>query len=272
MWSNCLLKSRSGLPVERSLFRCSSFGSWGKPQRSKLRSTCGSGHGGDGAFPAKPFAIDQNDHEAGAHAGRFWLRKGSGPAGGVRFPAIMASSPALRRSASCLARRGHRPPDRCRACQVTRLWLEPPPLRVAQGRDGEGSGLYRASHRSKSTPPRPSPSPAAKGRGQSTCSVPSSWKESCSVRAQSLDTVRRAESGPEMACGGESARDGRPSRGVAPGRVEAGRRSGISSLAPRETPKRKKPPGHPQRLPCLRKTRPRRPRGLTWPWPRRPRW
>ncbi len=53
--------------------------------------------------------------------------------------------------------------------------MRPPPLRAAQGRDGEGSGLYRVSHRSKSksTPPRPSPSPAAKGRGQSACLMPS---------------------------------------------------------------------------------------------------
>ncbi len=47
--SNCLLKSRSDLPVERSSLRCSPFGSWGRPQRSKLRST-GGRHGGEGLY------------------------------------------------------------------------------------------------------------------------------------------------------------------------------------------------------------------------------
>ena len=39
--------------VERSLLRCASVGSSGKPQWSKLRSTGGSRHGGDGGFLGK---------------------------------------------------------------------------------------------------------------------------------------------------------------------------------------------------------------------------
>ncbi len=56
---------------------------------------------------------------AGACA--FWLRLGSGPAGGVRFSLGRGILPRLGRLASCLARRGHRPPDRCRARRDDRL-------------------------------------------------------------------------------------------------------------------------------------------------------
>ncbi len=67
--SNCLLKSRSNLPVERSLLR------WGLPhepdetQRSKLRSTGGSRHGGDGALPEGLIAAMAAPTEIGSRPG-----------------------------------------------------------------------------------------------------------------------------------------------------------------------------------------------------------
>ena len=79
--------------------------------------------------------------------------------------------------------------------------LRPPPLRVAQGRDGEGLRLYRASHRSKSnsTPPRPSPSPAAKGRGQSAARCLRVGRSTDPVAAEpqpDLTFAERARHGP----------------------------------------------------------------------------
>ena len=81
------------------------------------------------------------------------------------------------------------------------------------------------------------------------------------VRSRSLDLLGVRRAGLRMARGGESALEGAPSRGAAPGRVEAAPLSGISDLALREAPQKKKPLGHAQRLSCLRKTRPGRPRG-----------
>ncbi len=105
--SNCLLKSRSNLPVERSLLR------WGLPhepdetQRSKLRSTGGSRHGGDGVLPGRPHRRHGGSHRDRVEARRT-LRH--------RPPcALMPHSPdrgASEAATSTTARPRHRKPQR----------------------------------------------------------------------------------------------------------------------------------------------------------------
>ncbi len=104
-----------------------------------LARSAGEGWGGVGALPSKPQKQGQQHPTPSAASSR------------LRAPLR------LRRKGGGRSGSGWEVVD-----------LRPPPLRGAQGRDGEGLGLYRASHRSKSksTPPQPSPSPAAKGRGQ----------------------------------------------------------------------------------------------------------
>ena len=163
------------------------------------------------------------------------------------FPSIRASCPdsGARRPASPGAATARRPvASRVSSEGFGLIGLRGPPACTTRSAMG--------NHRLEA------PSPALRARrGQSACSVPLSWKKSRSARSRSLDPAGHAESGPWMARGGESARDGGPSRGAVPGRVEAGGRSPCAGSALTPSPdsysrilaRTKKPPGKARRRP-----------------------